>query len=264
MSLPVFFVDAFTNTPFAGNAAAVVVLDGPREDAWLLRVASEMNQAATAFIYPQDNGYNLRWFSAKVELELCGHGTLASAHTLWGQGYLASDAQARFHTRAGLLTANKVGEWIELNFPAKPEEQAEILPIFAESLGATPLYIGKSQLDYIARLESEAVVRGLQPDFARLVTIPARGIIVTAQADANHDYDFVSRFFCPSVGINEDPVTGSAHCALSPFWSKQLGRDQLTGYQASARGGVVRVRLDGERVHLGGQALTTLRGELLS
>ncbi|GHO47936.1 PhzF family phenazine biosynthesis protein [Ktedonospora formicarum] len=264
MSLPVFFVDAFTHKPFAGNAAAVCILDGSREDAWLQRVASEMNQAATAFLLPENDGYRLRWFSAKVELELCGHGTLASAHTLWEQGYLPLDTEARFYTRGGALTARRDGEWIELNFPAKPEEEAENLPVFAESLGTTPRYIGKSQLDYIVELESEEAVRGIQPDFQRLATVPARGVIVTAPAtNSDSEYNFVSRFFCPSVGINEDPVTGSAHCVLSPFWSKRLGREQLTGYQASARGGIVRVRHDGDRVLLGGQAVTVLSGTLL-
>ena len=263
MSIPVFHVDAFTSTPFAGNAAAVCLLDELREDSWLQQVASEMNLAATTFLYPQDDGYRLRWFSAKVELELCGHGTLASAHTLWEQGKVASDAQIRFYTRGGLLTARQDGEWIELNFPAKPEVAAEPGPVLTESLGVTPLYVGKSQLDYIVQLASEEVVRTIQPNFAQLATLPARGVIVTAEANAGGEYDFVSRFFCPSVGINEDPVTGSAHCALSPFWTQRLGRDQLTGYQASTRGGIVRVQLDGDRVRLGGQAVTVLRGELL-
>jgi PhzF family phenazine biosynthesis protein len=263
MSLTLFHVDAFTHTPFTGNAAAVCILDGPREDAWLQQVASEMNLAATTFLYPQEDGYNLRWFSAKVELELCGHGTLASAHILWEQGYLASDAQARFSTRGGFLTAKQDGDWIELNFPAKPEEAVELQPILEESLGVKPLYVGKSQLDYLVEFESEEVVRTIQPDFGQLATLPARGVIVTAATNTATEYDFVSRFFCPSVGINEDPVTGSAHCVLSPFWSKRLGRTQLTGYQASARGGVVRVQIDGDRVRLGGQALTVLRSELL-
>jgi PhzF family phenazine biosynthesis protein len=265
MSLPLFFVDAFTHTPFAGNAAAVCILDEPRDDAWLQQVAGEMNQAATAFVVPRNDGYQLRWFSARVELELCGHGTLASAHTLWEQGYLPADAQARFFTRkAGVLTARRDGEWIELNFPAKLEEAVETPAILAESLGVVPRYVGKSQLDYVVELESEEVVRTLQPRFEQLATLPARGVIVTAAAhDPAQGYDFVSRFFCPSVGINEDPVTGSAHCALSPFWSKRLDRPQLTGFQASTRGGIVRVFFDGDRVRLGGQAITTLRAQLL-
>lgn len=262
MSLPLFHVDAFTPVPFRGNPAAVCMLDEMREDAWLQQVAREMNLAATAFLYPQDDGYRLRWFSPRDELELCGHGTLASSHTLWAHGYLAHDAQARFYTRGGVLTARRDGEWIELNFPAKPEEAADHDPIFAASLGVTPRYVGRSQLDYLVEVESEEVVRGIRPDFAQLATIQTRGVIVTAAADAGSEYDFVSRFFHPSAG-DEDPVTGSAHCVLSPFWSKRLGREQLTGYQASARGGIVRTQLDGDRVRLGGQAVTVLRGELL-
>ena len=262
MSLPLFHVDAFTHSPYAGNAAAVCMLNEPRGDDWLQQVASEMNLAATAFLYPENDGYRLRWFSAKVELELCGHGTLASAHILWEQGYLAGNLQARFYTRGGLLTARLVEDWIELNFPAKPEQAIDPLPILRESLGVVPLYVGKSQLDYLVEVESEERVRSIQPNFGQLATVPARGVIVTAVADAASHYDFVSRFFCPSVGVNEDPVTGSAHCVLSPFWGKRLGRDQLTGYQASARGGIVRVLLDGDRVRLGGQAVTVVRGEL--
>lgn len=263
MGLPLWHVDAFTHVPFAGNSAAVCVLDGPREDGWLQQVASEMNLAATTFLYPQNDGYRLRWFSAQVELELCGHGTLASAHVLWEQGYLASDAQARFYTKGGFLTAKRDGEWIELDFPAKLEEEAKAQTLLVESLGVTPRYVGKSQLDYLVEVESEEAVRAISPNFAQLATFPTRGVIVTAAAKPGSAYDFVSRFFCPSVGINEDPVTGSAHCVLSPFWSKRLGRAQLTGYQASARGGIVRVEFTGERVRLGGQAVTFLRGELL-
>jgi PhzF family phenazine biosynthesis protein len=263
MSIAVFHIDAFTNRPFAGNAAAVCMLDKQYEDAWLQQVASEMNQPATTFLYPVEDGYHLRWFSAKVELELCGHGTLASAHTLWDQGYLPREAQARFHTKAGLLTAVQDGEWIALNFPAKPEEPVEISSAFEEALGVAPLYVGRSQLDYLVDVGFEETVRTLRPDFARLATLPARGVIVTGTARADADYDFVSRFFCPSVGITEDPVTGSAHCALAPFWSKRLGRTELVGYQASSRGGTVRVALDGERVLLGGQAVTVFRGELV-
>jgi predicted PhzF superfamily epimerase YddE/YHI9 len=262
MSLPLFHVDAFTHVPFRGNPAAVCMLDAMREGAWLQPMASEMNLAATAFLYPQDDGYRLRWFSPRNELELCGHGTLASSHILWEHGYLAHDAQARFYTRSGVLTARRDGAWIELNFPAKPEEAADPGSIFAASLGVTPRYVGRSQLDYLVEVESEEVVRGIRPDFAQLATIQTRGVIVTAVADAGSEYDFVSRFFHPSAG-DEDPVTGSAHCVLSPFWSKRLGREQLTGYQASARGGIVRTRLDGDRVRLGGQAVTVLCGELL-
>ena len=261
MSLPLFQVDAFTNRPFAGNPAAVCLLEGPVDAAWMQDVAREMNLAETAFLQKQGDGYNLRWFTPAVEVDLCGHATLASAHVLWEEGYLPPQEQARFHTKSGLLTAARHGDWIEMNFPAKPEEPVESLSGLQEALGITPLYVGMSQFDCLVEVESEAAVRALQPDIASVTTIPARGIIVTARA-STPGYDFVSRFFAPRVGVPEDPVTGSAHCVLAPFWASRLGREELTGYQASPRGGVVRVRLAGERVLLGGQAVTVLRGEL--
>lgn len=262
MSLPLFQVDAFTDRPFAGNPAAVCLLNEPGDPAWMQHVAREMNLSETAFLCKQDDGYSLRWFTPAVEVDLCGHATLASAHILWEQGYLPAEAQARFHTKSGLLTAGRNGDWIELNFPVKPEQPAEAIPGLQEALGVTPVYSGMSQFDCLIEVESEEIVRGLQPDLAKLAAIPVRGVIVTSRA-STPGYDFISRFFGPRVGVPEDPVTGSAHCVLSPFWSKRLGREELTGYQASARGGVVRVRLDGERVRLGGQAVTVLRGELL-
>jgi PhzF family phenazine biosynthesis protein len=263
MGLPLFQVVAFTDRPFAGNPAAICILNEPGDAAWMQQVAREMNLSETAFLSRQDDGYSLRWFTPAVEVALCGHATLASAHVLWEQGYLQAGAQARFHTQSGLLTAVQDGDWIEMDFPAKPEQPAESIPGLAEALGITPLYVGMSQFDCLVEVESEASVRELQPDLARLAAIPARGIIVTSRA-STPGYDFVSRFFGPSVGVPEDPVTGSAHCVLSPFWSKRLGRPRLIGYQASPRGGVVRVQLDGERVRLGGQAVTIMRGELLA
>lgn len=262
MSLPLFQVDAFTDQPFAGNPAAVCLLNEPGDPAWMQHIAREMNLSETAFLCKQDDGYSLRWFTPAVEVDLCGHATLASAHILWEQGYLPADAQARFHTKSGLLTAERNGNWIELNFPAKPEQPAETISGLQEALGATPVYIGMSQFDCLVEVESEQVVRALQPDLIQLAAIPVRGLIVTSRA-STPGYDFVSRFFGPRVGVPEDPVTGSAHCVLSPFWSKRLGREELIGYQASPRGGVVRVRLDGDRVRLGGQAVTVLRGELV-
>jgi len=262
MNLPLFQVDAFTDRPFAGNPAAVCLLDESGDPAWMQNVASEMNLSETAFLCKQADGYDLRWFTPAVEVELCGHATLASAHILWEQGYLPVEAQARFHTKSGLLTAERQGNWIELNFPAKTLELAESTPTLEEALGVPPVFVGMSQFDCLVEVESESVVRELQPDLAKLMTIPMRGVIVTSQA-STPGYDFISRFFGPRVGVPEDPVTGSAHCVLAPFWSERLGRTALVGYQASARGGVVRVRLDGERVCLGGQAVTVLRGTLL-
>lgn len=255
-------VDAFTATPFAGNPAAVCVLAEPRDERWMQNVAREMNLSETAFLSPQDDGFNLRWFTPAVEVDLCGHATLASAHVLWETGQLELGEQARFHTRSGLLLAERKGEWIEMDFPVKAEEAAIAPPGLLQALGVAPVYVGKNQFDYLVEVESEEVVRGVHPDLSLLLAVEARGVIVTSRA-STQGYDFVSRFFAPRVGVNEDPVTGSAHCCLAPYWCSKFGRDQLVGYQASARGGVVRVRVEKNRVYLGGQAVTVLRGELV-
>lgn len=262
MGQTIFQVDAFTDRPFSGNPAAVCVVPEPRDERWMQNVAQEMNLSETAFLYRQADGYNLRWFTPAIEVDLCGHATLASAHILWEVGYLETGEQARFHTRSGLLTADRKGGWIEMNFPAQPEEPASAPPGLIEALAIPVKYIGKSKFDYLVEVNSEEIVRSAKPDFSLLATVSVRGVIVTSLASSK-DYDFVSRFFAPQVGINEDPVTGSAHCTLSPFWSERLGRDELVGYQASARGGVVRVRLDGDHVNLGGKGVTILRGELV-
>lgn len=262
MVLSIVQVDAFTATPFAGNPAAVCVLPEFRDDRWMQNVAMEMNLAETAFLARQVDGFNLRWFTPAAEVDLCGHATLASAHVLWEMGHLSPDEQARFHTRSGLLLAERKGEWIEMDFPALLEETGTAAPGLLEALGVIAIYVGKNRFDYLVEVESEDILRGIQPNFSRLVEVEARGVIVTSRASAR-DYDFVSRFFAPRVGINEDPVTGSAHCCLAPYWCSKLGKDQLVGYQASSRGGVVRVRLGGDRVYLGGQAVTVLRSELV-
>jgi PhzF family phenazine biosynthesis protein len=263
MGQPIIQVDAFTNRPFAGNPAAVCVLPEPRDERWMQDIAREMNLAETAFLHRQADGFKLRWFTPAVEVDLCGHATLASAHVLWEAGYLAPGEQARFHTRSGLLTADRRGDWIELDFPIEPESAAAPPPELAAALGVTPAYVGKNRFDYLVEVDSEATLRAIRPDFALLRTVPARGVIVTSRA-SSAEFDFVSRFFAPQVGIDEDPVTGSAHCCLGPFWQPRLGKDALVGYQASARGGVVRVRVGAERVYLSGQAVTVLRGELVT
>ncbi|RAQ95590.1 PhzF family phenazine biosynthesis protein [Thermogemmatispora tikiterensis] len=253
-------VDAFTDRPFAGNPAAVCLLAEARDERWMQLVAREMNLSETAFLLPEGDGYRLRWFTPTVEVDLCGHATLASAHVLWEEELLRPDDLARFYTRSGLLTARRLDGWIEMDFPATPATATTPPPGLSEALGLTPRLVARNQFDYLIELESEEAVRALQPDLTRLLTIPARGFIVTSRA-SGQDYDFVSRFFGPAVGVNEDPVTGSAHCTLAPFWCSRLGRPALTGYQASARGGLVRVRLAGERVFLSGQAVTVLRAE---
>jgi len=262
MGIGITQVDAFTDKPFAGNPAAVCVLAEPRDERWLQDVAREMNLSETAFLVPRDDGYNLRWFTPAVEVELCGHATLASAHVLWEAGLLPPDEPARFYTKSGLLTAVRRDDWIELNFPAKPVESATPPEGLGRALGAEMKYVGRSQFDYLIELDSEETVRELRPDFTLLRTLPVRGTIVTSRA-ATEGFDFVSRFFAPGSGVDEDPVTGSAHCSLGPFWSPRLGKTTFVARQVSARGGVVRVRLAGERVILAGQAVTVLRGELV-
>ena len=256
-------VDAFTNAPFGGNPAAVCVLAEPGDAAWMQRVAREMNLSETAFLHRQEDGFSLRWFTPAVEVDLCGHATLASAHVLWEEGHLSAGAPARFHTRSGLLTAIRSGDWIEMDFPATPATPADAPAELVEALGVPVIWAGKTAFDYLVEVDTQATLRALAPDFTRLARVPTRGVIVTSRGAAP-EYDFVSRFFGPAVGVNEDPVTGSAHAALAPYWAERLGKVELTAYQASARGGVVRVRLNGARAIIGGQAVTTLRGELLA
>jgi PhzF family phenazine biosynthesis protein len=261
MPLAIIQVDAFTSRPFAGNPAAVCVLPEPRDERWMQSVAGEMNLSETAFLVARQDGYDLRWFTPELEVDLCGHATLASAHVLWEEGHLPAARQARFHTRSGLLTADRAGDRIEMDFPATPPEPAEAPAGLAAALGAEPRYVGRSRYDYLVAVDSPEELRRLQPDFQRLAELAVRGLIVTSRSDMA-GFDFLSRFFAPAAGINEDPVTGSAHCCLAPFWAARLHKTEMNGYQASARGGEVRVRLAGERVRLGGQAVTVLRGEL--
>ncbi|MBP7149681.1 MAG: PhzF family phenazine biosynthesis protein [Acidobacteria bacterium] len=256
-------VDAFTDKPFAGNPAAVFVLPEPRDADWMQLVAREMNLSETAFLVRGNDGFDLRWFTPAVEVQLCGHATLASARVLWEEEHLRPDEAARFHTKSGLLTARRAGEWIELDFPARPEQRAEAPAGLAEALGLAPRYVGRSREDLLVLVDAEEDVRGARPDITRLRALPVRGLIVTA-AGATPGVDFVSRFFAPAVGVDEDPVTGSAHCTLAPFWTGRLGRAELVGRQLSTRGGTVRTRLAGDRVVLGGQAVTVVRGELRS
>lgn len=219
-----------------------------------------MNLSETAFLHPEDGGYRLRWLTPAVEVDLCGHATLASAHVLWEDGHIARDAEARFHTRSGLLTCCRKGDWIEMNFPAKIAEPADAPAQLAEALGTELLFVGRNAFDYLVLVADEQTLRAINPNHHLLRRLPVRGVIVTARGK---DYDFVSRFFAPGSGVDEDPVTGSAHSALAPFWSHRLSRTEMVGYQASARGGVVKVRMMGDRVALSGQAVTVMRGDLL-
>jgi PhzF family phenazine biosynthesis protein len=260
---PLYQVDAFTNQRFSGNPAAVVILEEAAEERWMQLVAAEMNLAETAFLFPEYDGFRLRWFTPAVEVELCGHATLASAHILWEAGYLWAEEEARFYTLSGLLTAHLKQGWIEMNFPAAPEEGAVPEPELLAALGIEqPSYVGRNKFDYLVEVGSAAEVRNLKPDFARLRALGGRGVMVTA-ADESGEYDFISRFFAPAAGIEEDPVTGSAHCGLAPYWASKLDKVEMRAYQASPRGGVVHVEMAGDRVLLRGQAVTVLRGTLV-
>jgi len=264
MKQRIFVVDAFTDRAFGGNPAAVCILDEPRDDGWRRDVAREMNLSETAFLEKRaDGSYTLRWFTPAVEVDLCGHATLASAHILWETGELAAGETARFHTRSGVLSAVKRGDWIEMDFPAEPEKPAEAPPELLEALGVTPVYTGRNRFDYLVEVGDELIVRELVPDMTRLKKVDMRGVIVTSRS-RSAGFDFVSRFFAPAVGVDEDPVTGSAHCCLGPYWGAKLGKTSLSALQVSARGGILRVGLKGDRVLIGGQAVTVLRAELLS
>jgi PhzF family phenazine biosynthesis protein len=261
-NVPIWQVDAFTDKPFAGNPAAVCVLDAPRDDAWMQSVAAEMNLSETAFVRPLENGYELRWFTPKFEVDLCGHATLATAFGLWEMGVVSPEQSIEFHTRSGVLTASRQGQLISLDFPVLPVEECEPPSGLLEALGVEPVFCARTRFDSFLLLDSADLVRALRPDFRKLVEIATRGVIVTAISDAP-EIDFISRFFAPSHGIDEDPVTGSAHCALAPYWAEQLGKTSMVGFQASERGGTVHVELKDERVLLGGHAVLVMKGELV-
>lgn len=259
---PIVQIDAFTDRPFAGNPAAVCLLAAPRDTAWMQAVAMEKNLSETAFVQRRADGdFDLRWFTPGAEVDLCGHATLASAHLLWEQGELGAQEAARFHTRSGLLTCRRDGAWIVMDFPALPAAPVAIPAGIEPVLGATPLRAGRSKWNLLLELESEADVRRMTPDFPGLKAFSDHGIMVTARGE--RDFDFVSRYFAPSIRVNEDPVTGSAHCTLAPWWAERLGKTQMRAFQASARGGTLRVETRGDRVFIAGQAVTVMEGRLL-
>ncbi len=262
MPVLIHVVDAFTNKPFGGNPAGVCVLTGPADEHWMQQVATEMNLSETAFVHAINGGFALRWFTPTLEVDLCGHATLASAFALWETGAIPRGEQARFLTRSDWLHCRESNGWIEMNFPAKPCQPFTVPNDLEHALECVPLFTGSNGMDYLVELSSADAVRGLLLDFTAPFCFPCRGLFVTARSDSA-EFDFVSRFFAPAAGINEDPVTGSAHCALGPYWAAKLGRNDVTGFQASRRGGVVKVRVDGDRVLLCGQAVMMSYVELL-
>ena len=266
MSQSLVVVDAFTDRPFAGNPAAVCVLEKPADEVWMAAVAREMNLSETAFLHPENDGYRLRWLTPVAEVKLCGHATLASAHVLWESRRRAPEADLHFYTHSGRLTARRSDGRIRLDFPRREPVAAEAPAGLAQALGAEMVAVYRVAEDLLVELVSAEAVRGLAPDVSALSRAAPRGVIVTARSDEPR-FDFVSRFFAPAVGIPEDPVTGAAHTGLAPFWAARLGKTALVGYQASARGGVVAVdvgpEVGADRVVLAGQAVTVSRVELL-
>lgn len=254
-------VDAFTVHPFSGNPAAVCLLDQPADDSWMQLVAREMNHAETAFLHPIEGGYSLRWFTPAVEVKLCGHATLASAFVLWHTGVLSADEIARFHTLSGWLTCQREGDWIAMDFPACPVVSCAAPAGLAEALGCEFTFCGSNGMDHLVEVADETTLRGLSPNHSALAPLSQRGVIVTCSSE-RPEFDFISRFFAPAAGVNEDPVTGSAHCALGPYWQAKLGRSDFTAFQASERGGTVKLSVRGDRVLLRGQAVLMSRVEL--
>lgn len=258
----VTIVDAFAGAPFAGNPAAVCFPSEARHAGWMQAVAGELNLSATAFVRQAEDGFDLRWFSPRSELSLCGHGTLAAAHVVWQEGIVGAEVPLRFRSPSGPLVCSRRDGWIAMDFPAEPPATvADPPPALLPALGVRPRSVARNRLDFLVELDSAADVRAAAPDLAALAAVDTRGVILTAAADSA-DHDFVSRFFAPAVGIAEDPATGSAHCGLAPYWAPRLGKHDLIGVQASLRGAIIRVRLRGDRVELRGQAVTVLRGEL--
>ena len=271
MSSPIYQVDSFTEHAFSGNPAGVCLPNSNRDSSWMQSVALEMNLAETAFLEKTEEGYQLRWFTPQVEVDLCGHATLAAAWILWTEGHVDRNESISFQTRSGNLLAALEGDEICLDFPARLAEPCEANREVIDSLElpeSTRLdFFGRNVDDYLMVLsgpqDGEQTIRAIQPDFRRLKNAESiRGLIVTSRSDAG-PCDFVSRFFAPAVGIDEDPVTGSAHCCLAPYWSQQLGKNELVGYQASPRGGIVRMKHQGERVQLRGRAVTVIKGNLV-
>ncbi len=262
LGITIYQVDSFTKKPYHGNPAGVCILEIPCNDEWMQKIANEMNLAETAFAIKEGDGYRLRWFTPEVEVDLCGHATLATAHILWDHSYIARDKEIQFYTRSGLLTTRGKGNWIEMDFPIYRERKVPAPDHLLDGLGVQSNYIGKNKMDYLVHIESESILRNIKPDYSILSKVDMRGVIVTSPCDSG-EYDFICRFFAPRVGINEDPVTGSAYTCLGPYWKQRLGKNHLKAYQASKRGGEVQVHLLGQRAFISGQAITVMKTEIL-
>lgn len=261
---PIYQVNAFAHRPFTGNPAAVVFMMGKQSDAWMQSFAKEMNLSETAFFMRKGDRFTLRWFTPTNEVDLCGHATLATAHIIYETELLTEEEEIRFETKSGILRARKSKDWIHLDFPAEQAKQLDDYSEIEQALGQKAKWAGSNRMDYLVELDSEQLIHNFKPNFHALGALGQRGIIITAKSAKNNKYDFVSRFFGPSVGVNEDPVTGSAHCALAPYWADLLKISQLTGYQASERGGFVKVRNKGSRVELIGKGITMFQGVISS
>ena len=261
MNIKLFTVDAFTDKPFKGNPAGVCILDNELTEAQMKNIAFEMNLAETAFVQRKGDIYSLRWFTPDSEVDLCGHATLATSHILWQTGLHDKSKSISYDTRSGILKANRVDGKIELDFPVDLEHPVNIPDELIRTIGVKPVYLGRAKWSYLAELDSEETVRKIKPDFVIMETLEAWGLIITARSSTK-EFDFVSRFFAPRKGVPEDPVTGSAHCILGPYWMKKLGKNEMIAYQASKRGGILGVKVDGERVKLTGNAITMLDAKL--
>ncbi len=257
----IYQVDVFTDRVFSGNPAGVCVLNEPASEIWMQNVAAEMNLSETAYLVREADAFRLRWFTPKKEVDLCGHATLASAHVLWESGALSPGDEARFISKSGPLSASRNGEHIVLDFPSEEDSESAAPVELTAGLGVELKYVGRNRMDYVVEVASEAMVRSLKPDLQRLKRLDVRGVIVTSIADSG-GVDFVSRFFAPAYGIDEDPVTGSAHCCLGPYWKRRLHKDEFSAYQASARGGYLSVKVGQGRIYIGGKAITVFAADM--
>ncbi len=258
----IYHVDAFTTAPFKGNPAAVCIMENKPDAVWMQNVAAEMNLSETAFVWTENKNYIIRYYTPEAEVDLCGHATLSASHILYETGIVKSNELINFASKAGKLVINKEGKWITMNFPVYSLDKMEITGEFRKVTGIVPQELYRSAFGWtLALLRNEAEVRNLTPDFSLMRNSVFGDLIVTSASD-NKDYDFCVRCFAPALGINEDPVTGSAHCALAPFWNQKTGKEKFISHQVSKRSGVLKVSLKRDRVEISGQAVTMLKGEL--